>query len=564
MSDFLNKLRNHEKSQTIVLCLVVLAAFLLFAWMFLTIRCQDMQLESDPIFPLTDQWTVEYGNTREIRSLPSFPPVKSGETVTYTKTLEEQEGLCNTVMFYTGHQYVKVYLSGELLYTYGENQTVPFPMSVGSGWQCIRLPLDWQGKELKIELVSSYEDYSGNLEIVYLGTKSALVFHVVYSLFQALLWCVPLIVIGLALIFFSAIFREQRASRRLRVLGAAAIVTCLWMVLESQVSQIFVSRNLLSMNMIFLLFGLIPVLFSRYLLTYDRISQRNSMHISYWYAVFTYLLIQILQVSGILDYLHTVPLVHIAIVLVIVSLLDAFFHRSRQKGATETPVFIASFVFAFFGIVDIIRYYIAPLTRKTIFFTRFGLILFFIILGCSAIMEASKEHHESLHHQMLMKLAYTDILTGLPNRTAYEEEKERYVQNESECPLFMMLLDLNNLKSINDHYGHAEGDKAIIRLSEHLQACFPEKLECFRIGGDEFCVLSRDRETRFKQKLEALDRAMQKDSGLFPYAFTVARGYVQTKAADLDDAFHTADQNMYTDKLNIKKLMAAENTPFSS
>ena len=84
-------------------------------------------------------------------------------------------------------------------------------------------------------------------------------------------------------------------------------------------------------------------------------------------------------------------------------------------------------------------------------------------------------------------LASVDSLTGLPNRGAFERELERHVRPGAE--LALMLLDLDNLKSINDSMGHAVGDEILRGTALRIEGCLRTTDVVSRLSGDEFAVL---------------------------------------------------------------------------
>lgn len=88
--------------------------------------------------------------------------------------------------------------------------------------------------------------------------------------------------------------------------------------------------------------------------------------------------------------------------------------------------------------------------------------------------------------------ARTDVLTGLPNRAALEEYGEEIMVKvrESQAPFSLCLLDLDGFKGINDTYGHAAGDEALVFFAKHLRAMAGDPAFVARLGGDEFVVLS--------------------------------------------------------------------------
>lgn len=85
-------------------------------------------------------------------------------------------------------------------------------------------------------------------------------------------------------------------------------------------------------------------------------------------------------------------------------------------------------------------------------------------------------------------LNYHDVLTGLYNRAFFEEEKER-LDKLRQWPLSIIIGDINGLKLINDAFGHAEGDKCLVRMANILRSCTREGDILARVGGDEFSIL---------------------------------------------------------------------------
>jgi diguanylate cyclase (GGDEF)-like protein len=95
--------------------------------------------------------------------------------------------------------------------------------------------------------------------------------------------------------------------------------------------------------------------------------------------------------------------------------------------------------------------------------------------------------------EMLRKMAESDPLTGLVNRSYFarvlEEEIEYVTQNGIESAVYF--IDLDKFKQVNDMHGHAAGDRLLIRVAELLKSQVSEKDVVSRLGGDEFTVLAR-------------------------------------------------------------------------
>ena len=93
--------------------------------------------------------------------------------------------------------------------------------------------------------------------------------------------------------------------------------------------------------------------------------------------------------------------------------------------------------------------------------------------------------------EALLALSLTDELTGLFNRRRFFLMAEQClkVAIRTKKKPFLLFIDMDNLKLINDHYGHNEGDQALIDLADILKKTFLESDIIARIGGDEFVVL---------------------------------------------------------------------------
>ncbi|HTI18909.1 MAG TPA: cyclic di-GMP phosphodiesterase [Trinickia sp.] len=110
----------------------------------------------------------------------------------------------------------------------------------------------------------------------------------------------------------------------------------------------------------------------------------------------------------------------------------------------------------------------------------------FLICSGTDITEERKARHR------LFELANTDGLTGLPNRNAINEKIEAALAGTGGSPqsrIGILFLDLDNFKRVNDHYGHAFGDRLLKEVSDVIKGCLPNDATLARLGGDEFLVL---------------------------------------------------------------------------
>lgn len=153
-----------------------------------------------------------------------------------------------------------------------------------------------------------------------------------------------------------------------------------------------------------------------------------------------------------------------------------------------------------------------------------------------------------------------DFLTGLNNR----KELKRYLGRLFEKPdeldhnLGLIFIDINDFKSINDTYGHNQGDKALLTVASCLKkAAFKKNCFICRYAGDEFTVVLKESTTETAQDyIDALESELDRNnsSGRYPMRITLSVGHVQysEKYESPDEFIAAADTLMYEEKTKRK------------
>ena len=175
-----------------------------------------------------------------------------------------------------------------------------------------------------------------------------------------------------------------------------------------------------------------------------------------------------------------------------------------------------------------------------------------ILIGLSMI--GVHHHHLTLSDTYrtakLLGMSYTDTMTALHNRNYYESMLSSYDQAEL-LPLSIMMIDLNQLKRVNDRYGHDMGDRMIKQVAHWLKNLKHETTTSIRYGGDEFVVLMPN--TPYEAAQETANTLMaQGESHLIGDVVASLSAGVATRTT-LDETIQAvwirAEQNMY----NIKR-----------
>jgi diguanylate cyclase (GGDEF)-like protein len=137
--------------------------------------------------------------------------------------------------------------------------------------------------------------------------------------------------------------------------------------------------------------------------------------------------------------------------------------------------------------------------------------------------------------------AATDALTGLGNRRALLAQLERAAAEATpERPVWLTLFDLDGFKTYNDTFGHPAGDALLQRLGRNLAEAIGDDASAYRIGGDEFCVLS-------PEPLPARALAALSERGEH-FEIRSSHGAARLEGGDPADGLRTADQRMYANK----------------
>lgn len=173
------------------------------------------------------------------------------------------------------------------------------------------------------------------------------------------------------------------------------------------------------------------------------------------------------------------------------------------------------------------------------------------------------------HEAELEKQAFTDALTGLHNRRSFTHllTQQILVANRSKQRFHLLMADLNGLKSINDRFGHAQGDAAIMCMGEALRGAFRSADTIARMGGDEFVViLTGLADSDISVMLQRLKRAFLRQGFEHRnrYLLSASVGIVSYnpfEPSSPEDLLQMADTAMYASKRSVNDPLEAGPDP---
>lgn len=200
-------------------------------------------------------------------------------------------------------------------------------------------------------------------------------------------------------------------------------------------------------------------------------------------------------------------------------------------------------------------------TLYLIFFGGLSLVL--LLTGLTIVSFLLDERRVELK-----ELAHKDGLTNLYNRYGFDEMAEKMISKNPKEHCVAVLLDVDDFKLINDMYGHAYGDKALISLAENMRKFFPSSTLLGRNGGDEFCILLPN--CTMEEVKESLIE-FTKTPKTFSYkgqtySFCISLGYAEypNNAIERSQLMRCADTALYEVKLHGKNGCKAYQEGFQS
>ncbi|MER9106030.1 GGDEF domain-containing protein [Mesorhizobium sp. M0848] len=165
-------------------------------------------------------------------------------------------------------------------------------------------------------------------------------------------------------------------------------------------------------------------------------------------------------------------------------------------------------------------------------------------------------------YEALVEHVGRDGLTGLLHRGRFDADGEAAVQASLRTarPLSLLIIDVDHFKSINDRFGHAEGDKVLKAVAALLREVASPEDQVFRIGGEEFAILSSRPHSVTRLFGESIRHAIKASAATSRFEFTVSAGVssVSETTRCLADLFALADQRLYKAKSTGRDRVVGE------
>ena len=488
---------------------------------------------------------------------------QEGDVYYYKRILPEENTKEKVIVYNTVHMYLEVFINGDKVYelTAEKDRAVK---TTGFCWNTISLSEDDAGKEIIFKVTPVYSDSKpkGNF---YYGTYREIEHKFLAERIFRLILAGSIALAGIVMLLYG-FFVVKRGQDAETIVQFAIFATMLgiWSISETQILDwIFpCSMAIVVVSHLMLMTMPIPfVLFLRHM--YHNGESRLWSFCCYINCVVIAVRV-ILQIMGIYDLRETLLLTHIYLLL-FVAVIVVMTIREIAVNEFTGMIRINSICVMVILVSTVLELAVYRVGNMSAPLGSIGFLFYIIVMGIVNVRRSRILMEQARESALYRKLAFTDELTGLSNRTAFKEDLEKRMEqdkttgSEKILPTVVYMFDLNDLKKCNDTYGHDYGDQYIKMAADALKKIFLQEGKCYRIGGDEFCAwapyTSMD---EINKKLLLLEQDVEElnDRG-FVVTVSIAVGYAiyeeKQDGGGLYSTMKRADAMMYERKQDYKK-----------
>lgn len=448
----------------------------------------------------------------------------------------------NCLAFYVRHQYVTVFIDGEVVYMLTAPEEKKIGKTVGSEWVIIPLFQKDEGSTVKVEIRPVYEGIKSWEPEFKIGThyqifKEIIQDELIIFIISGLCILAGFILIVMQLSYY---YRHKANDRNLIYLGVFSIMLGMFKLADLRMATMVFNVN--PKLLFYIVIGVIPlagVPMIYYVKSFIKGGKSQLLDIVCWVNVIFSIMAIILQIFNVVDLRDNLIFMNVLSIVVLVALTYELVrnwlrHRLDSKG------------FAFWGLPlllvaggawDMFRY-MAEKKTDGVYHIIVAFFVYVVIMWGRSLSESRRK-------------SFTDFQTGLFNKSRCNELLEE--TGVPETATGIMMIDLNFLKRTNDKYGHEVGDRYISDFAKILCDSIPAGNFIGRFGGDEFIVVVYLTD---EHKMKELTNRIQKkvkeenDSGREPQISYSIGSAISTHylGKTLMELLEIADQKMYEAK----------------
>lgn len=514
-------------------------------------------MENSKIHDLNKGWYYWENNEKISVTLPAKIEYHDSDCLElFNDSMTESFGYLKT----EGVRYdTRIYAGDKLVYQF-DDKGMKRNDTVLDNIICLaRLPEDMSGTQI-IMVFQNEKDGIYSIHEVVTGSWEAVLSELFRGNAYTLFMTFSMVVLGILSLGLAMIMYRVRLDGRKLIYVSLFLLTCgFWCLTDSSFIQFLAGygRGIVYIN--FYLFMLILVPMVHYLRSLGDMEKYRFFSVFLYVGYLNIIVQSVLVYSDKFTFFEMLPVTHLLYVAGVLISVVLSVHEYKKSADKELGVCVRAFAAeGIVGIITIFSYALRFSAYQNLF--QIGILLFVFILLYSLGREIVESMQYRTEVEVYRKMAEEDKLTGLKNRRAFDIMIQSMEENRRRCrDALMIFADLNGLKGVNDNYGHTDGDELIAAAAHCIDKAYSEIGDCYRIGGDEFCVIIFDPAYNESVMQERLEKEIDEYNTLNPakHPLSVAYGSsylrdVNGKEKSVSSWRDEADQKMYLDKKRKK------------
>lgn len=459
------------------------------------------------------------------------------------------------LFFYTSEQGVRVFIDDVQIYEYGmEQRSEPFMKSPASLWHKIKLEKENSGKTISFFFSYPYENHSGHIFKIYLSNYNAFFKYLIIKYFFSLEFAILCLIFSVVLIPLCLISRQyvDKLKQILCITLYAVLAAILCIADNKLILFITDYPRLFSMAAILSLMflGLPPLM---YAVCIKDLKMHKFVQITIAVSMVLYCICIVLEFLAVIDIYRIRNYIYGGLyLLTLIYFIMLEISLVRDKRHDVKMPFLAYLLLFLISSIDLVIYFMNEefYSAGYVSFASLVFIIFLVITSFSGLRQLIEKNKNVILYKDLVS---QDFMTGTKNKSSFLSDIEKLILSEK---LAAVVFDINNLKDINEEFGHEKGDEAVVKIASLIKNEFLQYGECYRTGTDEFTALITDNHNMniyecLQNFISALDRANMN----LKYKLGTAMGYAVFDSK-LDHRFKDtvlrAKKNMIKNKTSQK------------
>ncbi len=539
-----------------VICVVVLFALSIASYFLNNEKDMLLTYDESAITKL-NTWTLKTNEITEQIEMINFSPQDTNfEPYSLMSTISTSEYKNPVIILESMHQAFTLSVNSDVIYEFGQDSSNAFSIPNGGVWHFVELPYIQVDNDIIIDIVPSNDKTSIGMIDIYIAEESEAVLFFIYNSAIKLLISSIILIFGITLLItWVFISKGLKNNKILLFLGLLSTNIAVWLISESNLLQFIIGDTFILGH---LPYWSIQLLFVPFIFYVDSMYTPSHKSLSkYFCAAFiaNFIISGLLHFAGIAYYYNTLWVVHLIMVITLLYFIFSIIYESFVKKNIDAKVILLQIsLLIFTAFVEMSIFYFGDNMNSIGVSLQTGMLIYLMACLISTVLKLRAIWVENMQTEYLSKIAYTDLLTSLLNRHAFEKDLETFKES-TDSTKTIITFDLNNLKHFNDTMGHQTGDNYLICFAELAQKYLGEFGNCYRVGGDEFSAILynvafdtlEQRLLVIQEKLKTFDNNNM--SG-------VAVGYAQYEKGDytnIMDYLHHIDECMFEHKIITKR-----------